>query len=103
MPTKIGDVVQSAELTLKGGFIQLCIGNPKIQDVIFHDPATIIYWTDGTKTVVKCQEGDTYDKKMGFLLCVAKKFFGNRGKYNDYIREHCGEECGHDVCDIWED
>lgn len=28
---------------------------PKIKDVIFNDPATIVYWADGTKTVVKAE------------------------------------------------
>ena len=28
---------------------------PEIKNVIFNDPATIVFWTDGTKTVVKCQ------------------------------------------------
>ena len=31
---------------------------PEIKDVIFNEPATIIIWKDGTKTVVKCQEGE---------------------------------------------
>ena len=30
---------------------------PEIKNVIFNEPATIIIWKDGTKTVVKCQEG----------------------------------------------
>lgn len=40
-----------------------------IKKVIFNDPATIILWKDGTKTVVKCQEGDTYDKEK-VSICV---------------------------------
>ena len=34
---------------------------PDIKKVIYNNPATIICWEDGTKTVVKCSEGDTYD------------------------------------------
>lgn len=60
--------------------------NPEIKKVIFNDPATIILWKDGTKTVVKCQEGDVYDKKIGFLLAIAKKYFGNTGKFNNFMR-----------------
>lgn len=48
-----------------------------IKKVIFHDPATIICWADGTKTVVKCHKDDIYDKDKGFLLCICKKFFGD--------------------------
>ena len=32
-----------------------------IKDVIFAPPATIVYWSDGSKTVVKCSETDVLD------------------------------------------
>ena len=57
------------------------------KDVIFNDPATIVLWEDKTKTVVKCQPGDEYDPLIGFLLCVCKKFCGNKGAYNNMIRK----------------
>ena len=60
---------------------------PQIKDVIFHDPATIVYWTDGTKTVVKCQPGDEYDPLEGFLLAVFKKACGNKSNYNNALRK----------------
>lgn len=56
-----------------------------IQKAIFNDPATIVYWSDGTKTVVKCQEGDAYDERTGLLLCCAKRLMGNTGRYNDVL------------------
>ena len=56
--------------------------------VIFDYPATIVYWNDCTKTAVVCHEGDVYDEHEGFLLCCAKKLFGNTGRYNDVIREN---------------
>ena len=56
---------------------------------IYDDPATVVYWSDGTKTVVVCQEGDCYDAREGFLLCCAKRLMGNTGAYNDAMREHC--------------
>ena len=59
----------------------------KIEKVIFNEPATIIIWNDGTKTVVKCQEGDEYDKEKGFVMCVTKKFFGNKSKFNNVMKE----------------
>lgn len=49
----------------------------KVEKVIFNKPATIIFWSDGTKTVVKCGENDTYDKEKGFYIACAKKLFGN--------------------------
>lgn len=58
-----------------------------IKKVIFNDPATIVYWTDGTKTVVKCQEGDTYFKETGLALCIAKKAYGNSGDFNKVFKK----------------
>lgn len=56
--------------------------------VIFSPPATIVIWTDGTKTVVKCDERDTYDRLTGLSLCYMKKALGNRsGPLNKVIRE----------------
>lgn len=49
----------------------------KVKKVIFSKPATIIFWSDGTKTVVKCGKDDTYDKEKGFYIACAKKLFGN--------------------------
>ena len=63
-----------------------------IEKVIFNDPATIVYSKDGTKTVVKCQEGDTYDKEKGLAMCVAKKFFGNKGNFNKVFNKFIGED-----------
>ena len=47
---------------------------PEIKKVIYHKPATIILWNDGTKTVAKCDDVDKYDPEIGFKICVAKKF-----------------------------
>ena len=60
--------------------------------VIFNDPATIVFWTDGTKTVVKCQPGDTYNKRMGLALCMAKKLMGNKGSFNKVFDEWVPDE-----------
>lgn len=57
-----------------------------INKVIFNNPATIVLWNDGTKTVVKCQEGDTYDKEKGLALCIAKKALGNKSNFNNEFK-----------------
>lgn len=53
----------------------------QIKNVIFNEPATIVFWNDGTKTVVKAGEGEPYDKEKGLAMAIAKKFFGNKGSY----------------------
>lgn len=49
----------------------------KVEKVIFNKPATIVFWSDNTKTVVVCGKDDTYDKEKGFFIACAKKLFGN--------------------------
>ncbi len=61
--------------------------NNAIKTVIFHDPATIVKWMDGTKTVVKCCTGDTFDKEKGLMACIIKKFTGNTGRWNEILKE----------------
>ena len=59
----------------------------KVKNVIYNDPATVVYWSDGTKTVVKCQPGDAYSPLMGFLMAALKKSCGNKGNYNEMLKE----------------
>lgn len=60
---------------------------PKVKRVIYNNPATIIFWADGTKTVVKCQEGDTYSKEKGFVMAYLKKMLGNDNTFNKEINK----------------
>ena len=63
-----------------------------IEKVIFNDPAIIVFWDDGTKTVVKCQKGDTFNKETGLALCCAKKLLGNKGSFNKEFKKWIKEE-----------
>ena len=54
---------------------------PEIKNVIYNDPATIVFWSDGTKTVVKCGEGDEFDPEKGLAMAISKKALGNKGNY----------------------
>lgn len=57
-----------------------------IKDVIFAPPATIVYWSDGSKTVVKCSEKDVFDPEKGLAMAIAKRCGGNRGIYYKEIQ-----------------
>jgi len=61
--------------------------HPQIVDVIFSGPATVVKWSDGTKTIVKCGEDDTFDKEKGIAFAIAKKYFGNADGYYKNIRK----------------
>lgn len=56
------------------------------KEIIYNDAATIVYWTDGTKTVVKCNENDEYSEYFGFVAAVAKKMYGGTGPINQIIK-----------------
>lgn len=60
---------------------------PGIKKVIFNKPATIVFWTDGTKTVVKAQGKERYDEEKGLAIAIAKKALGNEGNYYDTFKE----------------
>lgn len=48
-----------------------------IKEVIYNDPAVVVIWNDGTKTVSKCDYGDNFNPEFGLILCVLKKVIGN--------------------------
>ncbi len=51
------------------------------EKVVFNYPATVVYWSDGTKTVVKHKKGDEgYDRMTGLALCYMKKALGDDTK-----------------------
>lgn len=57
-----------------------------IKKVIFNDPATIVYWIDGTKTVVKCGNED-FDPEKGLAMAISKKALGNQGNYYEIFKK----------------
>ena len=65
-------------------------GCPGIKKVIFNDPATIVLWDDGTKTVVKCSLGDTYSEWSGLAFCICKKLMGD--EFHKTFKYWCKED-----------
>ena len=63
---------------------------PKIKKVIFNDPATIVLWDDGGKTVVKCSLGDTYSEWSGLAFCICKKLMGD--EFHKVFKHWCYRE-----------
>ena len=44
-----------------------------IKKVIFNPPATVVYWSDGSKTVVKWNVKENFDPEKGLAMAVAKR------------------------------
>lgn len=68
--------------------------------VVFNDPATIVFWNDRTKTVVKCQEGDIYDPEKGLAMAIAKKALGNKSNYCNEFKKWLPKEKPNSLADI---
>lgn len=60
---------------------------PEIKNAYFNEPVTVVMWSDGTKTMVKCQDGDTYSKEVGLALCISKKALGNKPNFNNVFKK----------------
>jgi hypothetical protein len=73
------DIMKSGTFILNG-----------IKDVIFNDPATIVFWTDDSKTVVKCQPGETFDPEKGLAMAISKKVLGNDYGYYETFAKYVG-------------
>jgi hypothetical protein len=61
---------------------------PTIKDVIFNPPATIVFWSDDTKTVVKADD-ETYDPEKGIAMAISRKMIGdNKREYYNVFRHY---------------
>ena len=72
-----------------------------IKNVIFNDPATIVLWNDGTKTVVKVQN-EKFDPEKGLAMAIAKKYFGNKGSYYNILRKWLPKEETREIRSNWQ-
>ena len=59
--------------------------------IVHSGPATIVFWNDKTKTVVKCSENDIYDEYEAFCAALAIKMFGSNSHLKKMIRDKTEE------------
>lgn len=62
--------------------------NIKIKRIIFNPPATVIFWGDDTKTVVKCAEDDEFNPEIGVAMCYMKKIYGSRHAFSKMVEKY---------------
>ena len=73
-------------------YLQMTVSNMsepnlvEIKNVVFNPPATIVFWTDNSKTVVKA-ENETFDPEKGLAMAIAKKALGNKGNYYETFKK----------------
>ena len=64
-----------------------------IKKVYFNNPVTVVLWTDGTKTIVRC-ENETFDPEKGLAMAISKKALGNKGNYYNTFTKWLPKEEG---------
>lgn len=57
-----------------------------IRKVIFSGPCTIVFWADGTKTMVRVQGDDKLDREKGLAMAIAKRAYGDKGNYSNIFK-----------------
>ena len=62
-----------------------------IKNVIFNPPATIVFWEDGTKTVVKAGEYDEFDPEKGLAMAISKRALGGKHDYYEPFAKWVGK------------
>ena len=63
-----------------------------IKKVYFKDPVTVVLWEDGSKTIVRRDERDTYDPEKALAIAFAKKALGNKGNYYNVFKKWIPEK-----------
>lgn len=87
------ELAKEAEARLKGDITKGYTYDPEpkekfhITKVIFNPPATIVYFSDGSKTVVKCGEHEIFDPEKGLAMAITKRCMGNQGRYFNEIKK----------------
>ena len=74
------------------GMASMPTNNVFLKKVIYNDPATIAFWSDGTKTIVKAQPGDIFDPEKGLAMVIVKKACGNTGNYYNGFKKWLPKE-----------
>lgn len=73
----LGEIVQQA-FTAPTAVRKAMDLTPK--QVIFNPPATIVYWPDGDKTVVRC-DNDEFSEEFGYAMACMRKIYGTRAEF----------------------
>lgn len=86
-------VIQKAEPVDRRDSVSVSLKQTKyltIENVYFNEEkrTTVVVWSDGIKTKLKCAPDDIFDKEKGIALAFMKRFYGNGGKFNDILKKY---------------
>ena len=83
-----GDYIRITGLVDEDDFNKEKINGILPKKYIINDNATILFWNDGTKTIVRKSKDDEYNKKLSFLWAYFQKNSGlSKTKANKYLED----------------
>ena len=82
------ELIPDKPVTLKSYDPKKVFFVPGVEKVLFRDPATIVWFSDGTKSVAICGYDDVYDKETGVAICLCKRMLGNK-EYRELMDKWC--------------
>ena len=97
--TAVGYILESMGEEIED-YIEACVAEERhslnraidlekeIEKVTFNDPATVVFWKDGEKTVSKAKNGDKVNKETGLAMAIVRRLCGNRN-YNKVFEKYC--------------
>ena len=53
--------------------------------IVYSGPKTIVFWPDGTKTILSRMDGQEHDEYYAFCAAVVKKMFGSTPKAKKFL------------------
>lgn len=80
--------VRSNQATAKYKMISI----PIPTKIIYNGPATIVFWVDGTKTIVKKSKKEKDNKYNAFCAALAKKIYGTNSNVNRIVKSGIEEK-----------
>lgn len=95
----VNDVLMTMKAAETKNFYSL-----NVSKIIFNPPATIVFWEDGTKTVVECAAEDEFSEYYGFLAALGKKVYENNSQIKKLIdkkaERHENKKDEKDISDV---
>ncbi len=79
--------IENPMLNLLDDLCKVEKSDPIPTKIIRSGPVTVIFWKDGTKTLVRRAEGAQDDPYLAFCAGLAKKIYGNNSKVKKLIEE----------------
>ena len=86
-------ITNQIEDALVHEFVKKIVLKPTPKRIVRNGIALVVFWDDGTKTVVKCHDED-FDPEKGLAMALARKVWGRCGTVNllKTIEEQEGKE-----------